>query len=559
MADPREVYISHMAAAREKLRREVRLDFFSFAKVVLGYDLYRDVHGPLCDAMQNAYWGRGEHRISGGIDRHLYLMPRGTYKSTVASQAFPIWVQTQNDPRSARKDNSWEPPRSFNGKLGYNQMFIQGSEIDANVQKFVTTQQDLIQSCPMLLELFGNLYPANLLGKRRKWSKTAYNNAWRDDFRTKDPNVGTCSLESAANSTHGDMMIVDDLVGEKQAGTQVGFAATVDFYRRSIPISNNPSIQFWIGTRWHDRDLYGYFLESEEERGKWHAIIERAIRTEQEIAAGKRRLFFPQVLSDSVLEDKRTSMRPSLFSCNYLNEPIDEETALFKPSYFEDCYFELPVGDKLDAWLSTKAVFTTADTAISDDREACESCIITAAWDHLGHMWVLEVWAKKGANPSEFIDELFTQNERWKPRWMGVEKTVLERVIRFFADRKSQEIGVWPPWKELSHGNRKKPDRIFALEPYARQHKIHLRHGMEALETQMVRYPKADLVDQIDTLAYQVDISHTPTHEENQEEQQEERRIVRPTELAAAHHKYLQSLGIRKCDTQKAARSWRTL
>ena len=797
-AEPtREHFLDSIQTAHEALRRRFRSSFFDFAKHCLGYDLLPHVHGELCESLQLAYWGLGEHAISGGIDRHLKLMPRGSFKTSVITQAWPLWILVQDeppDPLSPSYKPAWSPPKSFNGKKGYDQRILLGQEIDQNVEKFLAAIKELIANCPMFIELFGQIGPTSQ-SRGLKWTNQAINIAWRQDYRTKDYNIGTCSLASAANSTHADILVMDDIFGEKQARSAEGNQATIDFYRRLIPIAENPSLMVFVGTRWDDKDLYGYFIESEEERGKWCVQKESAIRSDAEVAAGKARYFFPERLGPAILEDKRTTMRPSLFSCNtgeapilmadwtlkplrdvrvgdkvvgftighgkeksrlcvsevvangsriakvnkvtmedghqirctpdhkwyvgknsssrpaysalgkmkklcrvvsipdeptpkehgdwrylagiidgegsvkhgavlihqsvavnphiasrieetvvdlglsytrwtgksgvrqneasmltlhgardfklklnqfgrpakaaeiadsilarnpsgvtrakvkvasieadgvdtvysmqtttgnyvawgyaskncqYLNEPIDEETAMFKPSYFEDAYFELPIGPQLDEWLRSLVVLTTADPAISEEREACDAVILTCGWDKDGHCWTLDMFAERGPSPGAFIDELFRQNRVWRPLQIGVEKDKLQKAIMFYANQQSQLLQEWPPFKDLETKMRSKEHRISGLEPVARAKRLHFRRGHESLENEMVRYPRAKTKDRLDALAYQLDLAYAPSPIEKDDRPQMNgmNRIVFPSDIEAAWKEHQARLNI---------------
>jgi len=553
-AEPtREHFLDSIQTAHEALRRRFRSSFFDFAKYCLGYDLLPHVHGELCKSLQLAYWGQGEHAISGGIDRHLKLMPRGSFKTSVITQAWPLWILTQDeppDPLDPHYKPAWSPPRSFNGKKGYDQRILLGQEIDQNVEKFLAAIKELIANCPMFIELFGQIGPTNDNRNRLKWTNQAINISWRQDYRTKDYNIGTCSLKSAANSTHADILIMDDIFGEQQARSTEGNQSTIDFYRRLIPIAENPSLMIFVGTRWDDKDLYGYFIESEEERGKWCIQKESAIRSDAEVAAGKARYFFPERLGPEILEDKRTTMRPSLFSCQYLNEPIDEETAMFKPSYFKDAYFELPVGPQLDEWLRSLVILTTADPAISEEREACDAVILTCGWDKNGHCWTLDMFAERGPSPGAFIDELFRHNRVWRPLQIGVEKDKLQKAIMFYANQQSQLLQEWPPFKDLETRMRSKDMRIGGLEPVARAGRLHFRRGHESLENEMVRYPRAKTKDRLDALAYQLDMAYAPSEREVEEKKEMNgmNRIIFPSDIEAAWKEHQARLNIGPSD-----------
>jgi hypothetical protein len=460
----------------------------------------------------DAYRGQGRYKsetlhdekLKGGeLRRYLFLLPRGTFKTSIATVAFSAWIMLQNDPPLAGGERQgWDPPPSFNRKMGYDQRILVGSEVEPHSTKFVANIKEHFTRSEQIHELFGNPSPE----KRTEglWTKYESNVTWRMDFRHKEANLTVTSLDSAINSGHYDIAICDDMISEKQVTTDEQITQTVEWYRRLLPLMKcpHPTVIIFIGTRWHDKDLYGHFLD--EERGKWEVYRESAERTEEEVAAGKNRYFFPEILGKENLEDLRSSMRPYLFSCQYYNDPIAATDALFKPEYFEKAYYTLPAGDALKKWLANKTVITTVDPASSQEKRACHRVITTWAWDHRGVGWCLELYREREVNPAEWMMEVFRQYEKWGATQVGVEQLP---IYKFAADQISQEHNMWPPFIELKHSKRKKELRIAGLEPLARTGRIKLQEQHSAFEEEALRFPRGRYKDALDASAYQLDLA----------------------------------------------------
>lgn len=500
-----------VAVKKELIRRSARTSLLIFARDILGYtEIDEDVHGELCHRLEDAYWGRG-HFLSDEnmIRRYLFLLPRGTFKSTIATIAYPLWILTQNDPISIGDQvGGWQPPISFNKKRGHDQRILIGSEIDANATRFLQNIKDHTYGTERLLEFFGMLAPEKKRGEGL-WTKGAINTSWRLDFRHKEANLSVTSMDATPNSGHFDIGIFDDMISEKQVANEEQILQTVEWYRRQLPILDKPSVMVFIGTRWHDKDLYGHFLD--EERGKWEFYREAAERTEEEILAGKRKYFFPRILGEKELEDLRTSMRPYLFSCQYYNNPILSSDALFKKEYFEDRYYTLPPGEHLATWLANKTIFTTIDPAISSEKRACHAVVVTMAWDPAGNGYVLDLFREKNVHPAALLDAAFDHYQRWKPILMGIEQDGFQKMFKFEADQRSQNSGVWPPWIELKPNRRAKELRIGGLEPLWRAKRIWLRadtvQSHTVIEDEALRFPRGRSKDTLDAMAYQLDIA----------------------------------------------------
>jgi len=558
MPKARDVKIGALAAVRERLRRKYRLSFYDFAKDCLGYDLHEHVHRELCELLQNAYRGTGNVTFSGGIGRVLALLPRGSYKSSIIDYCFVPWILIQNDPNP----NAWQPPPSFNGKKGYNQRILIGSEIEANSLKFLATIKENLSN-PLLVELYGDITPkgakAGGNSRKLKWHQHGFNVLWRDDYKTRDFNVNITALDKAANSTHTDINLIDDLVGEAVLSSGAHNQATVDFYHRLLPIADNPSLMIFVGTPWKQGDLYDRFMNAEEEKGKWTILRKPAIRSDEEVARGAPRLLFPEVLSAEVLEDLRSTLPVSLFASWYLLEYVDQETALFKESYFQNAFYELPAGEDLSRWLEGKHIFTTADLAISRAEEACYTAIVTCAWDHAGHCWLLDVFNQRAVNPGAIINELYRHHSKWNPLKVGVEKEKIAQTLAFFMDQHSRSTGIWPRWADLSAGSRSKPLRISGLEPLAMDGKLHFREEHRFLVELMVKYPNCSTEDAIDALAYQKELAYMPLAPNNRERRSY--MTVYPSDMDQAWVRHQRRLGIHagKSANVSTGASWRQL
>ncbi len=512
----------------ERKRRLYRQSLFLYAQDLLGYDkLEPDVHGPLCTKLQELYWDvdRPQYAV-GGLRRVLILMPRGSFKSTVATQSFPAWIMHQND--SADYDHPdglerWEPPTSFNGKKGFNQRLLIANEVQANAKTFLRNIKSNLQN-PRVVNYFGDITPT--VRTEGLWTTEKANVKTRTDFAAKEPNFSIASLDQAVNSQHFDLGIYDDLISRAQVNTKEQIEKTIDFYKEQLPLLDHPALMVVIGTRWHDADLYGHFQEADSEKNKWEVIIERAERTDQEVAAGKRRLFFPQVLTEKVLADKRESMGPSFYSAQMQNEPVDEATQIFKKEYFTGCVFELPDNvEQLKTWLAQLSIFTSCDPAITDDKAGCEAVITTCGWDYKGICWVLDMFAEKDVHSNRLLKEYFRQYQKWRAIKCGIESVGFQKMLLQNAQQMSLDLQVFPPWEELKPDKRSKDLRIRGLEPVFANNRFRYQRHMQAIVAEAIRYPRGRSKDKLDALAYQLDMAFPGQEPETPEQRMDPNSI----------------------------------
>lgn len=743
---------------REAKRRRYRGSLFAFTKYCLDNpDLEVEAHGPLCQKLEEYYWGVGsrpDHEK--GIRKLLIMMPRGSLKSTIATVAYPLWILMQNDPSALYRvlpDGSepWSAPTSFNGKKGYNQRILISNAVDVLAQDFMRLIQSKLAANEELLDVFGRAtWDKKTDGL---WKSDQFNIAWRDDVRSREANVSVGAMNKAVNSGHYDICINDDMINEKYVNTQEMIERSIQFHLQQHPVLEKPSLQIYIGTHWHDADLYDYLRTHPPELAEFEYIIERAIRTDEEVEAGKRKIFCITKHSEAWLEKERELLGDYFFSCNtgeapilmadwtlkplrdvkvgdkvvgftvddkrrkliestvvangsreaevakvtmadgheirctldhqwysgrkdrktyrrlhelkklcrivtipkeenhgdwrylagivdgegsvkhgsilifqsleknrhiaeeiqstvdrlgvpnhrwvgrcgvsngttatltikggrdvklalnclgrpakrqdiadcilkkqpggvvkervaiasvkaggvdtvysmqttsgnyvawgygskncqYQNDPIDQETAAFKKGYFENQVFQLPeVPDEKKRWLNSLNIYTSCDPAISKEKTGCKAVITTCGWDSKGDCYLLDVFAKKGTQPGELLDEFFRQYGTWNPLSVGIEEIGFQELYQWNAERISKERNVYLPWFELKPSGRIKDQRISRLEPLCRQKKFFYQSHQQDVVAEFLRWPRGKSKDIIDALAYQLDMAYSP-------------------------------------------------
>lgn len=496
---------------RERLVERYSTNLLAFARDVVCYHekknlILDEVHGEMCRILQNAYWGLLEKKVhDDSIHGVLINVPRGCFKSTICTIAFPLWILLQNRP-----DGKYQPPTSFNGKRGCDQRINLAHETDAESQKYLGLISHHLHKNPRLRSLYGD----GVFWRKKtegRWANWELNIPWRQDYTAREANITTTSLRSSIAGGHFDVTIWDDLFTEKTINEESGIDRVMDYYRKYIPVAHLPSLLIVIGTRKHDADLYGYIQE--KEKNKWHVLVEKAWRTPADIANGKREFFFPQKLSREVLLDIIDRMGRDHFATEYQNEPLDEATAPFQSSWFNESLFDIPVNeDDLKKFLTNKTCYTLSDPAISGKNAACLATIVTVAVDHKGHYWIVDAWGERGVgeDPNKYIDELYRQSKTYNSLWTGVEEVGFSKMIKWAADQRGRETGEYLNWLELRPQNRSKEARILGLRPLARAGGIHVQKQHLQILTEFVRYPKGKSRDFIDAIAYTMDVAIAP-------------------------------------------------
>lgn len=333
---------------------------------------------------------------------------------------------------------------------------------------------------------------------------------WREDDivvrqRTKAlaaPTVGTSGVEAELTSSHYDIIILDDLQGEKNFQTPEQREKVKRYYRSMIDLIEPGGLIIVVGTRWHLDDIYQYIIDNEAE---YYDITVRQVIEDGKIIFPKKfnKKFDPVHKSWSIVTEPCTDYieylkkRPSEeFYSQYMNDPIDSANQIFKKEYFRT-YDRRP--ERL-------FVSMTIDPAISEKQSADYFAINVSGMDENYKIYVLDT-LKGHWKVAESIDNIFTTYQKWHPSVVGLETVAYQKALKSWLEEKMRERGVYFPITELKRNtNESKEFRIKALEPFYRDGMVFHASWMKSLETELIQFPKGKHDDEIDCLASQLSL-----------------------------------------------------
>lgn len=229
--------------AREALKHFYLSDFFEFAKYFLGYkDLKWEVHGQFIQVFES------------DAPRKLVVMPRGTFKSTLGSVAYPIWRLMRNP----------------------NLTILLDSELYSNSKNFIREIKGHLES-ERMLELFGNQVGS-------KWDEGEIILASRTANR-KEASITAGGVGTVKIGQHYDLIIADDMNSPANSETPEKCQKVIDHVRYNLNILNPGGEYVVIGTRYAERDVIGFLLsevlgEKRLAEGKLERTLERKFASE---------------------------------------------------------------------------------------------------------------------------------------------------------------------------------------------------------------------------------------------------------------------------------------
>ncbi len=450
------------------LRKRCMEDLYFFAKAILGFDwLDIDIHLPLCGLLEN-YTDNNKLRI---------VLPRGWLKTTLCSQAYPIWRAIRNpNVRVLLAQNTF-------------------TNAVAKLRVIKLAFEDNI-----LLRL---LFPEIMPGPR---------NVWKGESlcitRPKAFNESTCEaagVRTQVTSRHYDVIIDDDTVapdynelGEQNiCPTKEDIELAIGWHRLALPLLNSPleSQILVVGTRWFEKDLLSWIGANES---RYKSYIRACLETDGQPDINGTPIY-PARFGHEALTLIRETLGPYLFSCLYLNQPVRSGDMLFHPDEFR-YYEEEPISSRL-------LNYTTIDPA--GDPELTKgnpdyNVVVTCGKDLIsGRIYVLE-YSRKKCSPGELIDMLFRHVRKWHPIKVAVEAVAYQGSLQYWIKERMQKDNIYFFVDGFTHGRREKNARIMGLQPIISAGKLLFRKNMVELVNELAAFPNGAYDDIIDGLSSQI-------------------------------------------------------
>ena len=353
--------------------------------------------------------------------------------------------------------------------------------------------QKALEGNPLIHEIYGNLAK-----DAKEWSQDRTRVAVNDK---REPTITAAGIDNNLVGGHYDLIIMDDVVNRDNVGTQDQIQKVMNRYRDSLDLLEPNGQLIVIGTRWHDSDLYGWILDPMNDiKASYDVMIKQAYQGN--IISGEG--FDPLWPGKFDLKELQKRLREegwSHFSAQYMNDPVPEQDATFKRTWFQ--YYES--GDLQGKLLNR---FLTIDPAISLSKEADYTAMVVTASDEYGYIYILDI-IRSRLSPSDIINEIFRLRDKWDLSDIGIEQVAFQKALSYSL-REDDRFKRRPfHITELKPNDRSKDQRIKGLQPLYENGKIihsRLLPNNIYLEDELVRFPRSSHDDIIDALSYVLDI-----------------------------------------------------
>jgi phage terminase large subunit-like protein len=467
----------------EQTRRLGLLDLHFFCKHILGYtDLTPKTgfHGEFCEHLENK-----DNKFK------LSLTPRGSLKSSIGTIGHPIQEIIKNP----------------------NIRILLASEKFTISTAFLTEIKGHFEKNEKFRALYGNL-----IGKD-KWTGSEITVSTRTRWR-KEPTISCAGIDVTKVGMHYDRIKVDDPHSDQNTQSQDQIDKVIRWFKLLFSLLDPGGYLDVNGTIWHYGDLYNYIQNKERERQKKgrkkrFTVFKRTAftGTQDDLLndrVTKDKLLWPERLSADFLKDTLIEQGPYIFSCQYLLNPIDDETAVFKRSWIQTCT-KLQVPKNL-------SIYSTVDP-MRDEEGKDYLAITTCGMDENWRVYILDVRRLK-ADEHDTVDEMFKVYKKWNPIKIGFESVAWQKTYYNYVKMLQVMRNIRMPIVQLKTDTKvSKRMRIKSMVPYwkAGLFTIVTNKTLDTLEgnkavlvDELTRYPKVTNDDCIDALAYINQLTRRP-------------------------------------------------
>jgi hypothetical protein len=519
--------------------------FYYFTKIILRkHRLVEHLHKPICDSLEKDSL------------RELLEIPRDHFKSTICSEAYPMWRAlpfSHNDEQYMRC-------------LGYGDEWIAWMHYVHNQDQRNLLVSANIKNAAKLGRridfhyfnngLFRGLFPEIIPDKSDVWavesmthkrSKTAKSGAGEGTY-------DSLGVGAALQSRHYDLIVEDDLVGMEALDSELVMQSIIDYHKLVVgafdSIPGRPDLigdEIIVGNRWQYEDLNSYLREFEPEFNIQSHDAEGGCCALHPPATP----IFPEEFSWAKLKKIENRLKTYFYSCQYRNKPtppgeerfkenwlrwfnyarfidrtseativtsdnrlLDKSGTHYKIKIVHDVRQGEVIKDILPTWLDRGMIVDPAHEGVNGRSRHC--VVVFGTLPNTNRIYLLEVWAKSDSF-EELINMIYMLGEKWKVKRPYCEGVAFQKFLAFhFAALKKirEKEGKWTFDRvdtdtlktDRSPDGKKK--RIEAMEPiYKRGDFWACKIGMDNFLEEYRKYPYSKYKDILDTLGYLLQVA----------------------------------------------------
>ncbi len=484
------------AEVKGQLREQALDSFYFFCVAILGYeDMTFDYHLPVCEFLRQT---QALHTGS----RRMVLLPRSTFKSTIATISYPIWRLCH------------EPDLRI--------LII--SDTQQNASRFMSEIQNHFERNETFRSVFSEMIPPNF--NVTVWNQSEMLVANRTKI-WREPSIDAIGLGGGVESRHYDLIIADDTITEKAIHSDLEMEKAINWTGglESLLVKPNDEI-LWIGSRKKRGDLY------ETVQTKFGGDADPIDIGPHTVQKGELLLYSRSAIEDGVsvfperipmgFLKRLSETDPERYNAQYVNHPLASGLNFFPPETIQ--FFEwndhgqivrpaekAEEGDVLISPYSMERLVLYDPSKAEKDTSSKQAILVVAKGDG-PHRYIFSADVAHYP-PDEAIEKLFTLYGEWAPSIYAIEDRGFQGSIKYWLEEKTEREGLpslpvieWP-FPGSPNAQWSKIERIRGLIPLFRARYVWLAPELRnsELHEQLLYYPQTRWDDGVDALAMSLD------------------------------------------------------
>jgi len=473
--------------------------------------------------------------------KEVIEIPRDHFKSTVYSECFPQWRALPFGDEDAQYLN----------KIGCSDIYIEWLQKTHRQDIRILLVSEVIKNAVKLgkrvrinyenNDFFKELFPEILPTADCVWTnESLHQKRTKSGIGQGEGTFDFIGVGGALQSTHYDLCVQDDLVGRAALKSETEMNDTIEYHKLLVGAmdadedAGRDFDELVVGNRWSFKDLNSH-IRAEEPYFNFitHAALGGCCKLHPYGYP-----IFPEKFNIQKLARYEKRLGHYLFSCQFLNFPINPEKCKFELSDLR--YFNFTADESGATYLVTEKKpvrvrvrhhvaegdvdddifprtlerYMIVDPNHSGNKGRCRHAItVTGVRQDLRRIYLLKVWAK--ACPiGEFVQEIFKTAIQWKISTIHLETVGAQKYLKFHLEYFITVNKGKEEWKGIefirigdlksSNTENAKIERIDSFIPIVERHEFWVNSdNCKEVKEEMETYGnKGALVDVLDTLGY---------------------------------------------------------
>ena len=479
--------------------------------------------------------------------KEVIEIPRDHFKSSVYSECFPSWRAL---PFTAADED-------YMLRLGATPLFIEWmkkvhqqdirillvSEVADNATKLgVKVSNHYVNN-----EFFRTIFPEILPDTSCTWKNNSlHQKRTKEGSQHGEGTFDFIGVGAALQSRHYDLVVQDDLVGKEALKSEVVMNDTIDYHKLLVGAfdteGGKDNDELVVGNRWSYKDLNSHIRETEE---YFNFITHSALGGCCDLHPYGIPIF-PESFSKELLARWNRRLGMYLFSCQFLNFPINPAKQKFNKSNFKYFTFERdfdtntfkesqvkPGDGNQQKHYRIKIKHKVNEGDVEDDiyprnlkrymiidpnhamqKGRCRNAIsILGLLQKPFRLYLLDPWAE-ACSADKFVAEIFKKAKAWKMTEIWIEAVGFQKFLKYHLEyyvkqncnKPGNEFMRTITFKELksSTGLNAKEERIDSFIPITERKELWLdRNNCDVFLEEALKYGNAGaMIDLLDATSY---------------------------------------------------------